>query len=193
MKKSADSRTGHGGDKKDASLRQNTQSAQETFARIVRAHQKTVFAIAYARLGNAEDAEDVKQEVFVEAWRNLRKIRKPEKIPAWMFKATRNKCRDHFRKKSRRERREGVFVESARSNPANQSPERHEAAEAVFKAVSGLPDKIRTVFMLKHFAGLTYEEISKTTGLSKTTIDGRLRLGKENLRRMLADMGIGVD
>jgi RNA polymerase sigma factor (sigma-70 family) len=91
----------------------DVQKAREIFARVVREHQKAVYAVALSKLGNAHDAEDVKQEVFVEAWRNMENLRNIEKISGWLYKATINKCRDHFREKSRRKRREDRFSEVA--------------------------------------------------------------------------------
>jgi RNA polymerase sigma-70 factor (ECF subfamily) len=169
----------------------DVQKAREIFARVVREHQKAVYAVALSKLGNAHDAEDVKQEVFVEAWRNMENLRNIEKISGWLYKATINKCRDHFREKSRRKRREDRFSEVA---PVPEpSAEDRESIEAMSRAISMLPERIRTVVMLKHLAELSYAEISQMTGLSKTKIDGRLRAGKKRLRQMLMEMGIGVD
>lgn len=169
----------------------DVQKAKEAFARIVREHQKAVYAVALSRLGNAHDAEDLKQEVFVEAWRNMKKIRNIEKISGWLYKATVNKCRDHYRRKSRRKSREEQFAETA--PPPKPPIEDRESIEAMSRAISMLPEKIRTVVMLRHLAELSYAEISQMTGLSKSKIDGRLRAGKKKLRQMLTEMGIGVD
>jgi RNA polymerase sigma-70 factor (ECF subfamily) len=156
----------------------------ETFVRIVREHQKAVFSIAYAKLRNAHDAEDIKQEVFIEAWRNLHKLQSQEKVHAWLFAVTVNRCKDHFRKRFRREKREVLYMESAdRANP-QQEQELH---DKVLEAVKSLPEKIRLIVMLKHLAQLSYDEISEMTGLSKTTIDGRLRMGKKRLKRQLLE------
>lgn len=164
----------------------NSQRNAEAFARIVRQHQKAVFSVAYARLRNAHDAEDIKQEVFVEVWRNFHKLRSQEKVQAWLFAITMNRCKDHFRKKIRRERREVVYMESM--DRVNQFRDQSEIHDRVLRAVSSLPEKIRMIVMLKHLAQMSYDEISKMTGLSKTTIDGRLRMGKKRLREQLLEL-----
>ena len=156
----------------------------ESFARIVREHQKAVFSIAYAKLGNAHDAEDIKQEVFIEAWRNLSKLTAREKVQAWLFTVTINRCKDYLRKKFRRERREVVYMESS-PQEFKDIQDDPEVYEKVLRAVSDLPEKIRIVIMLRHLAQLSYDEISRMTGLSKTTIDGRLRMGKMKMRQRL--------
>ena len=171
----------------------NDRAARETFARMVGEHRKAVFAVAYARVGNVHDAEDVTQDVFVEAWRNMNKLKDVENLSAWLFKATSYRCKDHFRRISRRQRREATFAESAPSSASNPSPADYERREWTLRAIARLPEKIRTVVMLKHFARLRYSEISKMTGLSSTTIDGRLRTAKKKLRQELTAMGFGVD
>jgi RNA polymerase sigma-70 factor (ECF subfamily) len=82
------------------------------------------------------------------------------------------------------------FARLADSREAEQSGDGR--AEAVLEAVGRLPEKHRLVIMLKHFGGLSYAEISKMTGLSSTTIDGRLRTAKKELKRALTRIGEGV-
>ncbi len=161
---------------------------------LVRQHQKAVFAAAYGRLGNAHDAEDVTQEVFIEAYRNYRRIKKPERVSAWLFTATKYRCNDHIRKKSRRVRRERAYAVSDNSvaNPSAVSGIEEERHHDVAKAIESLPEKLRTVVLLKHFARLSYDDISRMTGLSKTTIDGRLRTAKKRLSQKLLEMRIEV-
>jgi len=170
---------------KDPFVEPNSQTSADAFARIVREYQRAVFAAAYAKTGNVHDAEDIKQEVFVDAWRNMHKFRNPKKIPAWLFKATVNKCKDHFRKSSRREKREREFAQAAPVAITGDMLDDAHIHDLVFQTVSTLPEEIRTVFFLKYFARLSYAEISQMTGLSKTTIDGRLRTGKKKLKQAL--------
>ena len=174
-------------------MEKKTRRARETFVGIVQKHQKAVFTLAYSCIGNAHDAEDVKQEVFIEVWRNMHKLRTPEKIPAWLYKVTTNRCKDHFRRNFRRKRRETAYAETFITNPSNPSPKNSEVLDAMFQAISLLPERIRTVVMLKHFVRMSYAEISQMTGLTKTTIDGRLRAGKRMLRKELTEIRIGAD
>lgn len=158
----------------------------------MREHQNAVFAVAYARLRNKHDAEDVVQDVFLEACRSAAKMKNPEKVAFWLYKAANCRCKDHLKKLSRRERRESEFAQSLGRNPATPDEE-EERIDALMAAINLLPEDFRVLVMLRHFAKLSYADISKMTGLSRTTIDGRLRLAKKRLRRKLTDMGIGVD
>lgn len=163
----------------------------QAFAQLMREHEKAVFALAYGKLRNVHDAEDVAQEVFVEAFRNAHKLKNPEKVSAWLFKATSYRCKDHFRKMSRRQKRERIYASS--SKPTEELRFDQEKGNGVLEAVSTLAEKYRTVVMLRHFARLSYDDISKATGLSKTAIDTRLRTAKRKLRKTLSEKHEGVD
>ena len=170
-------------------------AAKETpsdFAEIIRRHQRAVFAVAYSKLGNSHDAEDVAQEVFLEACRNAQKMETPEKMLAWLFRTTTYRCTDHLRKMSRRRRREIGSANSARIDTPADTLDEKERQAAILKAVDSLPAKFRLVVMLRYFAQYSYADISEMTGLTKGAIDGRLRSATKKLRNHLLRMGIGV-
>jgi RNA polymerase sigma-70 factor (ECF subfamily) len=169
------------------------QGDAELFAQLVRENKRAVFAVAQAKLRNSHDAEDVMQEVFVEAYRKFRKMRNPNGIGAWLYKATLYRCNDHFRKESRRERRERIFTETVPSNPSTGAPPDSGISDAVLKAIELLPEKYRQLLMLKHFARLSYSEISNMTGLPQSKIGNRLHAARRRLREKLIEMGEGVD
>jgi RNA polymerase sigma-70 factor (ECF subfamily) len=165
----------------------------ELFEEVVLKNKKAVFAVAYAKLRNAHDAEDVMQEVFIEAHRKFQDLRNPNGIGAWLHKATIYRCGDHFRKSSRRRKRESAFAETAPNNPSTGAYARDGVGDAALEAIGRLPEKYRQILMLKHFAGLSYAEISKTTGLSESIIGNRLQAARKKLREKLTKMGEGVD
>lgn len=156
---------------------------------MMREHEKAVFALAYGKLRNVHDAEDVAQEVFVEAFRKAHKLQNPEKVSAWLFRTTIYRCKDHFRRMSRRQRRERIYTSTAKSSEEMKFEEEQHSILAV---IAQLPEKYRTMVMLRHFARLSYAEISKATGLSNTTIDTRLRTAKKKLKRMLLETEEGA-
>lgn len=169
------------------------QGDAERFAQLVRENKRAVFAVAQAKLRNSHDAEDVMQEVFIEAYRKCRKLRNPNGIGPWLYKATLYRCNDHFRKKSRREKRERIFTETVSGNPSTGAPPDSGISDAVLEAIELLPEKYRQLLMLKHFAQLSYSEISNMTGLPKSKIGNRLQAARRKLREKLIEMGEGVD
>lgn len=169
------------------------QGNAELFAQLVRENKRAVFAVAQAKLRNSHDAEDVMQEVFIEAYRNFHKLKNPNGIGPWLYKATLYRCNDHFRKKSRREKRERIFTETVPGNPSTGAAPDSGISDVLLQAIELLPRKYRQVLMLKHFAQLSYSEISKMTGLPHSTIGGRLFAATSKLREILIKMGEGVD
>ena len=169
----------------------------ELFEKVVCENKKAVFAVAYSKLRNAHDAEDVMQEVFIEVHRKFqgrfKDMRNPNGIGAWLHKATIYRCGDHFRKSARRRKRESAFAETTASNPPTGAGPGEGLSEAVLEAIGRLPEKYRQILMLKHFAGLSYAEISRTTGLSESVIGNRLQAARKKLREKLTKMGEGVD
>jgi RNA polymerase sigma-70 factor (ECF subfamily) len=152
----------------------------EKFLLLVRRHRKAVFSLAYSKVRNVQDAEDITQEVFTEAYQNFVKLTDHSNVIAWLMKATGFRCKDHFRKMLRRHRRESSYLEMTRSSVDEKMAEN--PSDGLLDVVASLPEKFRVVLMLKHFAQLSYADISRMTGLSKTTIDGRLRTAKKKLK-----------
>jgi RNA polymerase sigma-70 factor (ECF subfamily) len=162
------------------------------FGQIVCGHKRAVFATAYAKLRNVHDAEDIMQDVFVEVYQNIRKLRNPEKIRPWLYRVTLSRCRDNLRKKIRRERRERMFAVSIRPKHFDDMQIEEERRNEVLDAIGLLSEKHRVVVMLKYYARLSYADISKTTGLSRSTISNHLQAAKKKLRENLSTIDEGV-
>lgn len=161
--------------------------------RLVRKNKKAVYAVALSRLRNPHDAEDVMQDVFIDAYRKFDKLRNPGNVRTWLHKITVNRCNDHFRALLRREKREQAFVERQADNHSTDALGEAERNDVVREVVERLPEKSREVLMLKHFAGFSCAEISEMTGYSKSTITGRLQTARRRVRDKLIEMGEGVD
>ncbi len=151
--------------------------SQEQFVEIVRRHRKAVFSVAYGKVRNVQDAEDITQDVFTEAYQKMARLARHENVLGWLIMATGFRCKDHMRKSTRRRNRESGYAEVLQASGDDEN-----ASNGMLEVISTLPEKFRVVLMLKHFARLSYDEISQITGLSKTTIDGRLRTAKKKLK-----------
>lgn len=166
-------------------MKLRTQDNAAVFAQLVRDHKKAVFAAAYAKLRNSHDAEDVTQDVFIEAYRSLGRLKNPEKIRPWLYKVTVHRCTDNLRKARRREKRERTYAASVPDNPIGDAGIVEKRRGAVLGAIGMLSEKHRVVVMLKYFAKLSYGDISKMTGLPKSTVSNHLQGAKRILRASL--------
>lgn len=137
---------------------------------------EAVFRICLGFSRNASDAEDLSQDVYLKAYRGLRKVRHPELVKEWLFRIARTTCLDHA-KKRRRDRaletavRPGDAVEPKTPETSSITGER---LRALKDAVAGLPRKQREVFVLREYGGLSYEELGRVVGAKAGTVMSRL-------------------
>jgi RNA polymerase sigma-70 factor, ECF subfamily len=142
-------------------------AAADLYAR----HGDRIFGYCLGLLRNREEAEDAVQTTFLNAYRGLRRGVHPEFEAAWLFKIAQNVCRTRWTNASRRGR-----VETARDLDALQdavaAPE-HDAgqAAALAEALEKLPDRYRTVILLREWQGLSYREIAAATGDSEKSVE----------------------
>lgn len=144
---------------------------------------RQLYGLALWRTGSEEDAADVVQDVFVrvvEQGSRLTKVRNPK---AWLMTVTNRAAIDVIR---RRRRRPTEPLEScAFLTAADESGERLFDATQVSALLAGLPDTIRVVIYLKHYAGCTFAEIGEIVGVPKFTAASRYRSGIEKLRKLM--------
>ncbi len=142
-----------------------------------------VYRLALWRMGSREDAEDVVQDVFVrvaEQGRRLASVRHPK---SWLLTVAHRRTIDLIRG-GRRHRTDPV-EEAPYLEAIQEDPDLKLEAERVSRLVHRLPAKQREVVLLRHFAGCTFREIGRITGVPTFTAASRHRLAMARLRRML--------
>lgn len=146
-----------------------------------------VFGLAARVTGNAADAEEVLQDVFIQAWRQAARYTPARAAPrTWLLIIARSRAIDR-----RRRRRQDEMAGPSGTEAVEQGEdpggdlEGRERREAVRKALRLLPPEQRAAIELAYFEGLTHTEIAARTGDPVGTVKGRLRLGMEKLRGLL--------
>lgn len=160
------------------------------FALLVTRYRGRLIALARRMLGgNAEEAEDVAQEVFVAAYNARDRYRRGEPFRSWLYRIAVNRCIDRQRAQGRRP---GVSaLEALVQEPVDpgQGPLDallgDERDSRVQDAVDGLPPKYRAVFLLRHLDDLSYEEIAAATELPLGTVKTHLFRARAQLREAL--------
>jgi RNA polymerase sigma-70 factor (ECF subfamily) len=139
-------------------------------------------------LGNREDAEDALQDAFVRAWRALARCRDPERFDAWLFRILANRCRTRG---ARRRRYESTFSqdEHALLSAQYDAPVGEEQgwSRAVDRALAALEPDQREAFLLKYVDELSYEEISRLTGVGISALKMRVKRAADHLRDLLQE------
>jgi RNA polymerase sigma factor (sigma-70 family) len=169
-------------------------SAPETWSppswdEIVRTHSARVYRLAYRLTGNAHDAEDLTQDVFVRVFRSLHRYT-PGTFEGWLYRITTNLFLDSARRK-KKIRFDG-FVEDAQDRLPGREPTPERAAldqlldVDVSNALSSLAPEFRAAVVLCDIEGYSYEEVADTLGIKLGTVRSRIHRGRALLRKELA-------
>jgi RNA polymerase sigma-70 factor (ECF subfamily) len=158
----------------------------DAFDRLVRRWERRVFELAYRFMGNAEEAEDVGQQVFLKLYRRLTAFDGRSGFATWLYRVVVNQCRDRQRAAKVR-RPPGSRVETAAMAAGPQVPgwERSELSQTVERAVASLPAAEREVVILRHYHDLTFAEIAEILEVPATTLKSRLAVALKRLRTEL--------
>lgn len=172
---------------------------QRAFAALVEANQGMVYSLAYRMTGNSEDAADLTQEAFLNAWRGLARFQGQASFSTWLYRLTSNACIDFLRREKRRSALsltlEPDEEESRQAEVSDErwSPEalldRQESLQAVRRALGQLSDEHREVLLLRELEGLSYREIAQALGLEEGTVKSRIARARLALRDFLLQSG----
>ena len=176
----------------DVALIQQVLAGDENaFSMLVRKYQKPVHALVWRKVGDFHIAEEITQDAFLQAYKELATLKKPDRFARWLSVIATRGCIAWLRKKrlstQALERTSPAQLEKATySTYVSQENERTTAEaqrEVVQKLLAKLRDKERTVIMLHYFGEMTHEEISEFLGASVGTIKSRLRRAQQRLKR----------
>ena len=176
-------------------IEQLKQKSEAAFKTIVDTWQDMVYNTVIGILQNAEDAEDVSQEVFVKVYESVQSFKGESKFSTWIYRIAVTKSLDHLRRKKRKKR--FAFIESLfnkNDEIINDPPdffhpgvalEKKQDNSVLFKAIAELPENQNTAFVLNKVEGLSYQEISEIMKISESAVDSLLHRAKSNLRKKL--------
>ena len=169
----------------DAVAREGVPSWEQ----IVSEHSERVYRLAYRLTGNAHDAEDLTQEVFVRVFRSLHTYT-PGTFEGWLHRITTNLFLDGARRKSR------IRFDALPDDADNRLPSPVATPDAAYlnqtfdadveAALASLSPEFRAAVVLCDVEGLSYEEIADVLGLKMGTVRSRIHRGRAMLRSALA-------
>lgn len=178
-------------------VKQAAEGDEAAFEKLVLANQKIVYNVALKLTGNPDDAEDVAQEAFIKAYRNLGAFRGDCRFSGWLYRLCYNAAMDHLRKTRDSNvqsltAEDGSDAELDVADPAptpEESAERSELRKAVRDAVAALPDDKREVIVMREFSHMSYADIADALGIEEGTVKSRLNRAKLALAEILRENG----
>jgi RNA polymerase sigma factor (sigma-70 family) len=179
-------------------IRAAQQGDQSAFARLVEANQGRIYSLCYRMTGNNEDAADLTQEAFLNAWRGLGSFGGQAAFSTWLYRLASNACIDFLRREKRRmalsmtqeEDEEGrqTDLPDERWAPEREL-ERKELQAAVQEGLSTLSPEHRQVLLLRETEGLSYQEIAQCLSLEEGTVKSRIARARLALKEFLVKNG----
>jgi RNA polymerase sigma-70 factor (ECF subfamily) len=165
----------------------------QAFNTLILNHQTLVYNVAFRVLHDEDGASDATQEAFISAFRALHSFRGGS-FKAWILRIVVNACYDQLRKTKRRPASslDEMLVDPDHSDildDHSETPEeyvmRRDLSDAIQAGLDSLPPDQRAVIVLSDVQELSYEEISRATGVSLGTVKSRLSRGRARLRDYL--------
>ncbi len=177
-------------------MAQAEENAAHEFARVVENHRLQIFRFLLASTRDVDLAETLTQECFLKAHRNWASFRGESSAMTWLMRIAINLQKDHWRNRRmqfwRQTRTNAVDLDEASDwLPSGESSQEQqllaqERVKQVWKAVEGLSERQRTVFLLRFVEDMDLSEIAHTTGLSEGTVKAHL---SRALARVRAEFG----
>lgn len=169
------------------------------FAELVELYQHRLVAVMNHLVGNADEAEDLAQEVFLRVYRSRKKYRPRSKFSTWLFTIANNLALNVLRS---RQRKPMLSLPAQDSGPLGPRPaeqivpdrgsgpmrrlERQELAELIRQALEGLNERQRVAVVLNKFEDMNYAEIAEVMGLTTKAVKSLLSRARLNLRAALS-------
>lgn len=169
----------------------------DAFRLLVERHSRSVFRLAYRMTGNEQDAEDVVQETFLRAYKQLSHYESRSTFATWLYRIASNYSLDLIRMRKRHDdRREkdpeegrGVLDTLATNEPAqDRLVFSNQVRQSVSAAMDELSDLERSAFVLRHFEGMSIEEIGGMLGTSLNATKHSIFRAVQKLRKRLEPM-----
>lgn len=174
-------------------LRASLAGNREAFGAVVERYQSLVCAITYSTTGDVGRSEELAQETFIRAWRNLSQLSDTAKFRAWLCTIARNLANASIRKRSkdaiyaagRLDKIDGV---AAASVDPSQTAIDEEHCEMIWATVQRIPLKYREPLVLFYRRQQSISEVAVDLGLSEAVVRQRLRRGRQLVKREIASL-----
>lgn len=160
---------------------EGTRAAREAFTKIYSRYRERVYAYAMRMLANAEDAEDIFQEVFFRVYSRAQTFEQERSVGGWIFTIAHNLCMNKIRDRKPQEALDDLDL------AIEPAPDMGEDWQTVIaNAIEALPLEYREVILLREYQGMGYQEMTEVLKTTIPAVKSRLYRAKGRLRELLA-------
>lgn len=176
----------------------NKKHGEIVFKYVVNKYNSIIYNTCIGIVGDADDAKDVAQEVFIQLYKSASNFRGDSKISTWLYRIAVNKSLNHIRNNKKHnkplsiqrffsgsEAREMPIRDVNKNSPEDIS-EQQEHKNALRYAIDKLPENQKTAFVLKNYDDLSYKEITVIMELSLSSVESLIHRAKKNLQKSLS-------
>jgi RNA polymerase sigma-70 factor (ECF subfamily) len=167
---------------------------ESAFRTLVERHNARLYETVLRIVKERADAEEVVQETFFRAWRNLENFQFDSALYTWLYRIAVNAAVDLS---SRRRRRQHVSIDDEKSHvggtirgddpPPAAGPQRGEAIALVREGVEQLPEPFKSILILREYGDLSYDQLAEVLDIPKGTVESRLFRARMRLRDWLVE------
>jgi RNA polymerase sigma factor (sigma-70 family) len=166
---------------------ESRDGSREAFRQIVERYQTLICSLAYSATGNVSQSEDVAQETFLTAWTDLRSLREPNKLRAWLCGIVRNRSHKSLKREGREPAHDAELLETVHDLPAQeaipseQTISREEEA-ILWRSLERIPELYREPIILFYREHQSIESVAAELDLSEDAVKQRLSRGRKLLQ-----------
>ncbi|MBU1398047.1 MAG: RNA polymerase sigma factor [Proteobacteria bacterium] len=166
------------------------QGEHGAFAALVDAYKGMIFNLAFRMTGSRQDADDLSQETFIRAYRNLRQFDPRKRFFTWIYTICLNIIRNHLKKQGREMTRENAGRSSSEAGIDQGAQAERDVMQAqetgrLEICLRKLPGDLREAVVLRFYQGLSFEEIAAISDASLSAVKMRVYRGLEQLKQLM--------
>jgi RNA polymerase sigma-70 factor (ECF subfamily) len=156
------------------------------FRKLIELTSPFAYSVAFRILGNEDQAKDVVQETMITIWQKLKKIKSAEVYKTWIYRIVVNKCYDHMRKRKRNpefitDEQTWELISNRISVEPSVTLENSETSKIIGILTEKLSPRQKAVFVLSDLEGMSNDEISEITGISKSAVKANLYHARKSI------------
>jgi RNA polymerase sigma-70 factor (ECF subfamily) len=177
-----------GSDDQSKLIAQSLAGDPEAYAALVQQHQKMIHAVTFRMTGSPDDAEELAQDAFLRAYRQLGTFNGTSRFSTWLCKIAINLSLDWRRREIRRDTNHAKWTAEVVSENNSDGGFPDELSRRVQEALNRLPAKQRAAIVLTIYENQSHAEAAKTLGCAEATISWRVFAARQKLKRLLHDL-----